>query len=184
LAAKLGNQTANGIPYGNGTTATISWLAEAANGELPIGSTGNPPVLSTLTAGAGITITNAAGSITIANSNFEDATTQTIGAVTADGITLALGAVAGVYSLEARIAGFDSATPSGCGYQLFGTVRTTGAAAALVGTPDKVVNEDAALAAADADIVVSGNNAIIRVTGVAALTIDWSIHLEYNEITP
>ena len=36
------------------------------NGQLPIGSTGADPVAATLTAGTGVSITNAAGSITIA----------------------------------------------------------------------------------------------------------------------
>ncbi|HDZ25434.1 hypothetical protein LCGC14_0457070 [marine sediment metagenome] len=154
------------------------------DGELIIGSTGNNPQISTLTEGTGITIINGPGSITIANTGQTDATGQTIGAVTDDVITFALGATAGTFTLEARVAGFESTGPSGCGYQLFGTVRTTGAAATLVGTPDQVANEDAVLAAADADIVVAGNNAIIRVTGVVALTLEWGAHLEITEITP
>jgi hypothetical protein len=44
----------------------ITSLGVATNGQLPIGSTGADPVLATLTAGSGITITNGAGSITIA----------------------------------------------------------------------------------------------------------------------
>lgn len=67
LKAKLGVQTSHGIPYGAGTTAAVAWLAEATNGQIPIGSTGNPPVLAALTAGAGIAINNAAGSITVVN---------------------------------------------------------------------------------------------------------------------
>lgn len=43
-------------------------LGPLDNGELIIGSTGNNPALTTLTAGSGITITNGAGSITIASS--------------------------------------------------------------------------------------------------------------------
>ena len=43
-------------------------MGAATNGQLPIGSTGVNPVLATLTAGTGISITNAAGSITIATS--------------------------------------------------------------------------------------------------------------------
>lgn len=43
-------------------------LGVATNGQIPIGSTGADPVLATLTAGSGITITNGAGSITIAAS--------------------------------------------------------------------------------------------------------------------
>jgi len=40
-------------------------LAVATDGQIPIGSTGNAPVLATITAGTNINITNAAGSITI-----------------------------------------------------------------------------------------------------------------------
>lgn len=65
LGAKLGSQISNGLAYGSGTTSAINWLSEGTNGQIPIGNTGNPPTLSTLTAGVGITITNGAGSITI-----------------------------------------------------------------------------------------------------------------------
>lgn len=58
--------TDHGILLGSGTGA-ITPLGEASNGQLPIGSTGADPVLATLTAGAGMSITNAAGSITIDN---------------------------------------------------------------------------------------------------------------------
>ena len=44
----------------------ISPLPTMTNGQLIIGSTGLPPVANTLTAGANVTITNAAGNITIA----------------------------------------------------------------------------------------------------------------------
>ena len=57
--------TSHGILLGNGAS-DIQALAEANNGQIPIGSTGANPVLATLTAGAGISITNAAGSVTIA----------------------------------------------------------------------------------------------------------------------
>lgn len=78
------NLSAQGVAYYNGTgtftapTITqhghvigaannnITSLGVATNGQLPIGSTGADPVLATLTAGTGVSITNAAGSITIA----------------------------------------------------------------------------------------------------------------------
>ena len=47
-------------------TATMTNLGVATNGQLPIGSTGADPVLATLTPGTGISITNGAGSISIA----------------------------------------------------------------------------------------------------------------------
>ena len=56
--------TLHGILLGNGAS-DIQATAEPTNGQLLIGSTGNFPVLSTLTAGPGIAITNAAGSITV-----------------------------------------------------------------------------------------------------------------------
>jgi hypothetical protein len=57
--------TDHGILLGSGTGA-ITPLGVATNGQLPIGSTGADPVLATLTAGDGIDVTNAAGSISIA----------------------------------------------------------------------------------------------------------------------
>ncbi len=67
LKAKLGTQTQFALPIGAGTSSAISWTAAPTNGQLLIGSTGLTPVLSTLTAGAGISIANNPGSITITN---------------------------------------------------------------------------------------------------------------------
>jgi len=57
--------TANTVLYGNGTSA-ISETTGMSNGNLIIGSTGNAPVVTSLTAGSNITITPGAGSISIA----------------------------------------------------------------------------------------------------------------------
>jgi len=64
-------------------TATITKLGVATNGQLPIGSAGADPVLATLTAGTGISITNGAGSITIASVQGGFAWSDTSGTVTA-----------------------------------------------------------------------------------------------------
>lgn len=66
LKAKLGTQTQYASPYGNATTGAIQWTNALTDGQLMIGATGAAPVASTLTAGANVTITNAANSITIA----------------------------------------------------------------------------------------------------------------------
>lgn len=107
-----------------------------------------------------------------------DGTGQTIGAVTADLVTLDLGGTAGAYSIQARVVGFESSTPAGCVYQIDGGARTTGAAVTLIGQSQEV-QEEAALTSADVQLVVSGNNLIVRATGVAALTIDWNCSLQY-----
>lgn len=56
--------TQNAILVG-GPGGTITSLPVETNGQLPIGNTGNPPTIATLTAGSGITIVNGPGSITI-----------------------------------------------------------------------------------------------------------------------
>ena len=60
-----GTFTAHSLILGEGTSAMTA-LGAATNGQIPIGSTGADPVLATLTAGTGVSITNAAGSVTIA----------------------------------------------------------------------------------------------------------------------
>ena len=57
--------TDGGILLGSGTGA-ITVTSQPTNGQLLIGSTGNDPVLATLTDGTGITITEGAGTITVA----------------------------------------------------------------------------------------------------------------------
>lgn len=68
----------------------ITSLAVATDGQIPIGSTGNDVVLSTLTAGNNIGITNAAGSITIKVNGTTDHALQ-IGNATGDLTSLAVG---------------------------------------------------------------------------------------------
>lgn len=131
----------------------------------------------------GIRTTGATNVITVQLTNRIQGSGSTVGAVTTDLSTIALGATPGTYTIEARISGFESTTPAGAGYSVFGTVRTTGAAATLVGTPDKIINEEAALNACDATIVVSANNAIIRVTGTAGLTVAWNAVCLYTLVT-
>lgn len=62
----LATITSHGIMVGNGTGNVVP-LAEATNGQIPIGSTGNPPVLASISSGTGISVTPGAGTITIAN---------------------------------------------------------------------------------------------------------------------
>lgn len=58
----------NNLLLGN-STSPLAGAGSATDGQIPIGSTGNTPSLATLSAGAGISITNGAGSITLANTN-------------------------------------------------------------------------------------------------------------------
>ncbi len=58
--------TNHAIQVGN-ASGSLTSLTAATNGQIPIGSTGVDPVIATITAGTGITVTNGAGSITIAS---------------------------------------------------------------------------------------------------------------------
>lgn len=66
LAAKLGTQTNHSLALFKGSTAALSPLGVASNGQIPIGSTGADPVLANITSTGGtIAITNGAGSINL-----------------------------------------------------------------------------------------------------------------------
>lgn len=66
----LNDESGERLPI-TATSATeadgLSASAIPADGQLLIGSTGNPPVTSTITAGTGISVTNGPGSITVTN---------------------------------------------------------------------------------------------------------------------
>ena len=64
VTVNVSGTTDNTLQLGN-ATGSLTSLGVATHGQIPIGSTGASPVLSTITAGTGVTITNAAGSITI-----------------------------------------------------------------------------------------------------------------------
>lgn len=75
----LATLTSHSLQVGNGT-GNMTQLGVATNGQLPIGSTGADPVLATITAGTGISITNGAGSITINSTAMAFATVNQTGA--------------------------------------------------------------------------------------------------------
>lgn len=104
---------------------------------------------------------------------------STVGAVTADIVTFPL-TVIGTYDFEFRTAAYNTTTPLGAGYKIFCAVRFDGVNANLCGSPDTIDNEEGAMSACDIDIVVSGANAILRVTGYAAQTIRWGAVGEYT----
>lgn len=173
IKAKLGTQTLHGLAYGNATTGVVQWLAEAQDGQIPIGDTGGIPILANITSLDGsINITNGPGSIDLSANAFTG-TDSTVGATTADIITIPLGAVAGTFQFEARVKGYESTGPDGCGYNIYATFITDGATATLVGDQD-IFNEGATLVDADAYFIASGNDAVLQVLGVTGLTIVWS----------
>lgn len=133
-----------------GASNAITSLA-LTNGQLPIGNTGSDPTAATLTAGTGVSITNGAGSITIAASGggltwtVVTGTTQAAAvnngyfANNAGTVTVTLPATAAVGTVVA-VAGMNNATgwvlAQGGGQQVFfGSATTTsGAGGSLAST--------------------------------------------------
>lgn len=101
-----------------------------------------------------------------------DASNQTL-------LTFSLSASDATYNIDANIACYDITDDLGAGYSIFGSVRSTFSVAALVGTPDKIVNEEVGTVNCDANLIVSGNTAIIQVNGLAGKTINWNCVLTY-----
>lgn len=82
----------------------------------------------------------------------------------------------GVFTFDVQIAGFDVTDNEGLGYAIFGTIKNIGGVLSVIGTPDKINNEDTLpvnITAADANLTVSGTSAIVQVTGIAAKDIHW-----------
>ena len=123
------------------------------------------------TSGSGSTIT-----ISIQNGSTDQA--QTIGATTADITTIPL-TVAGTYTFETRASAWESTGPSGAGFSINGVIRSDGVTATLIGDSDGFTHQDTALNASDVNIIASGNNAIVRVLGVAGLTVNWGAFTVY-----
>ncbi|MGL5626596.1 MAG: hypothetical protein ACRDDW_03635 [Candidatus Rhabdochlamydia sp.] len=103
----VSSPTANTRPVAQGSSA-MTFLGPLTDGQLVIGSTGFSPVVSTLSAGTGISITNGPGSISISS----------LGAVipipTQDG-QLPIGSAAGTYIPQTLTAGNGIAITNGPG---------------------------------------------------------------------
>jgi len=150
LNAKIGTQTSNGLAYGQGSTSALGYLAELSDGQLAIGSTGNPAVPGAI-ASSGSTIDVTLGSGTI---NLETGTavaisfpcdsgtaTPSSGAITMAGGTLLDSSGSGSTvtfnaddTVVASIAtDSGTATPSGNSFTITGTQGiTTSASGAIV----------------------------------------------------
>ena len=123
----------------------------------------------------GIFTLGSGNTVTIELTNRFNNVLDTVGNVTSNILTIPLGAVPGTFSFEFRLAAFESTTPAGASYLLFCGVRTDGVNAVLLGNPIRSAIKEAALDLSQVSVGVAGNNFLLRVTGVAGLTIHWSV---------
>ncbi len=104
-------------------------------------------------------------------------TGTTVGLTTADLITVTPTDLKS-FSIQCLVSGYDTANNEMIGGELLGTGRKN-TTVTIVGTPDKTAEADAGLSTASYDLVASGANFIVRVTGVAGRTINWGARLNY-----
>ncbi len=104
-----------------------------------------------------------------------DATTTTI-------ITFPLGATPGTYYFYGNVQAFEATTPASGAYSFTSGYRTDGATAVEVGGEFNDQFEDVILEPSGVSFDPSGNNALLEVTGIAGLTINWNAMLEYRRV--
>lgn len=128
-----------------------------------------------LLTGTGLTTTGvpASNTITWTLDNYYNLTATTNNAVPNVTMTIPLGLTPGVYTLDVNVSAYNITDTAAAGFSLFGTVKTDGVVGTLIGVPDKIINNEVSMATTDANIVISGNNIVIEVTGIAAKVINW-----------
>ena len=131
----------------------------------------------------GIVTSGSTDTLIIGLTNRIVGTVTTTGAVTSPIITYnTYVGGPGTYAIECRIAAFNTTSTLGAGYSLFGTVRYDGVNANLVGTPDKIINEEGAMVSANVTMTVSGANTLINGLGYVGQTINWSAVALYTYV--
>ncbi len=126
----VSGNTANTFLYSD-SSKDVASTAAPTNGQLLIGSTGAAPVVAALTAGTGVSVTNGAGSITIANTGVTSLTSGTTStSLTVTSNTAATGAVTVDANLNAMLDAFGQLASTGIiaqtGAATFAEVTITG----------------------------------------------------------
>lgn len=99
-----------------------------------------------------------------------------------DLITFTLGATPLVYRFWFYISGRDTGTGDGLGYSVEGSAKTDGAVATIISVPNQDNDEDPSLVSATVSLIASGNDVILRVTGVTSQTISYKAVGYYIEV--
>ncbi len=100
--------------------------------------------------------------------------TVTTAGLTTSAISTFSPTVIGTYSIEYRVSAYNTTSSLGAGYSVFGTMRFDGVNCNLCGTPDKIVNEEGAMSAANATMTVSGGSVSVNGVGYLGQTINWA----------
>lgn len=121
----------------------------------------------------GVTGTGTANEVDIVLTNRLQGTVTTVGVTTSPIITFNPTAI-GTYTLEVRVAVFNTTSTLGAGYSLFGSMRFDGVNAVICDTFDEIINEEGTMTNLDISVSVSVGSLLINGTGYLGQTINWS----------
>lgn len=135
----------------------------------------------------GIQTTGSVNTVTVELTNRLQGSSTSVGAVTSDIITFTLSdSVPTVYRFGLMVTGIDTVTGDGVGYEVLATAKTDGAGGAAVATiiaSTSIDNdEDTSLVMVDMEFIASGNDVILRATGIAGSTINYSASGTYVQV--
>ena len=133
--------------------------------------TGLPLATSTVngiqTSASGSTVT-----IQLTNALYGSATLTGVGPTTL--VTLPLNA-GSVYRIYFQVTGRDTTSGDGVGYDVWGSIKRVGSGAAvIIQSPFIDTDEDVTLNTGSINLIASGNNAVLQVTGVVGRTIAYN----------
>lgn len=175
LTAKLGVQTLNGVAYGQGTTAAVAWTpVSSTGGQVLIANNAHVPAFGSVTSPNGtiaVGYNNGTNSITLDVGGGSDNTVTTTDATPTTLAFFTLAASEAV-TFYADVVGAKADYSAAIGGNAEATARTAGGAAVMVGAPVINLNTDSG-GSPDFNMVVSGNNLILQVTGEVATTYNW-----------
>lgn len=162
---------------GNPGIADVQTLTGNTGGAVGPDGAGNINVVGD---GDFITIAGNAGTNTLTVSLIQNEvfTAQTVDATPTPLGFIGVGANSAI-SIVCDVLGAQDDYSNVCSGVIQGAARRAGAGTTLVGIPS-IWNSADDFATADFDIVVSGNNIVLQVTGEAATTINWIATIRYN----
>lgn len=121
----------------------------------------------------GVVGTGTSNEVDIIITNRLQGSATTISTGTADIITFTPTTI-GVYSIEFRVAAFNTTSTLGAGYSIFGAIRYDGVNSTVCDPFDAIDNEEGTMTNTGLDVISSGANIILRATGYLSQTINWS----------
>lgn len=130
----------------------------------------------------GLRVIGSGSTATVQLTNRFYGTAITVGAASGNIISFDLGGSSMGYRFFFDVIARNTATNDTSAYTVTATFKTDGATATVINIPFVDADEAATLTGADVTMAASGNNALLQVTGVAALTINWAAVGRYIQI--